>query len=385
MAVRVIEYRVTADGITPSVWQQGGIQGDHRATKLIFKLSEDLYDAANDTSPNGELYYRFDVYTGAGVKSVTEPKHLDGLAIEYVLENGITADGGDVRIHLVITAILSRADGNDETELELYSFPALLRLRNLPNAQEADGENAESITTLAMSAREAEYGAKAAAQAARESEIKTELAQRSLEEGSEFFFDGGNAAGHVRPELIVDGEISEASENAVMNRVIKAYVDELAEALRVQTEETARRVRQETLLAAHPIGSVYISMSVTSPAELFGGIWERTAEGKAIVGVDEGDADFSIAERELGEKGHVLSVEEMPSHDHRGIYWLGDTENGNISLNAGGANPGYSLKEWASGAVPEAYPTIYTGYNGGGKEHNNIQPSMTFYIWKRTA
>lgn len=193
---------------------------------------------------------------------------------------------------------------------------------------------------------------------------------------SEWIFDGGgdNDDTLVDTEIVIDSVISDNSENAVMNKAIKEYVDNMAET-----------VRQETLLAAHPIGSIYISMSVISPAELFGGIWERTAKGRAIVGVDEDDADFSVAEREVGEKGHVLSVEEMPSHDHKGIYWLGDTENGNISLNTSGGNPGYGLKEWVSGTVPEAYPTIYTGYNGGGKEHNNIQPSMTFYIWKRTA
>lgn len=40
-------------------------------------------------------------------------------------------------------------------------------------------------------------------------------------------------------------------------------------------DSTARRMIQEILLEFHPVGSIYLSVNNTSPAELFGGTWER--------------------------------------------------------------------------------------------------------------
>ena len=37
-------------------------------------------------------------------------------------------------------------------------------------------------------------------------------------------------------------------------------------------------------LASYPIGSIYQSIDPTSPAELFGGVWESIASNRVLIG-----------------------------------------------------------------------------------------------------
>lgn len=66
----------------------------------------------------------------------------------------------------------------------------------------------------------------------------------------------------------------------------------------------------------YPVGAIYISIIETSPSSLFGGTWERFANGRTLIGVNENDNDFSMVKKTGGEKTHVLTVAEMPSHTH---------------------------------------------------------------------
>lgn len=97
--------------------------------------------------------------------------------------------------------------------------------------------------------------------------------------------------------------------------------------------------------------------------------WERYGNGRVTVGVDESDSDFGSAGLELGEKMHTLTVAEMPSHSHSftvratsgtAAAWRLDYQN------VQGQNAG-------------------TNSTGGSQPHNNIQPSVTVYRWRRTA
>lgn len=131
----------------------------------------------------------------------------------------------------------------------------------------------------------------------------------------------------------------------------------------------------DLLLLAHPVGSVYITLGSTSPADLFGGTWERTAKGKAIVGVDENDEDFATAGLTLGEKKHTLTTSEMPSHTH-GLHMA----------YASTVAPAYiECVGFANSDTPQGTYANAVQSSGGSQPHNNIQPSMTFYIWTRTA
>ena len=146
MAIRTIEYAVSVNGIVPASQQFGGTQGDHNATELKFTLSEPLRSAIT-SSAQGTVVYRFDGYDGSGGVRSTEPQVLTQDPCVYVLEEWITRYGGKVQVYLVIT------DVTDGTEMELYSFPAVLNIKDRPDGKPTDGSDYDSISTLYEGAR----------------------------------------------------------------------------------------------------------------------------------------------------------------------------------------------------------------------------------------
>lgn len=126
---------------------------------------------------------------------------------------------------------------------------------------------------------------------------------------------------------------------------------------------------QNTFLdTIYPIGSIYMSIDSTNPSSLFGGAWEPWGTGRVPVGIDLNDTDFNTVEKTGGEKTHTLSVNEMPSHTH--MLHLVSNQLGN-----GGGMWGTTYSQY-DGNV-DTYPT------GGSQAHNNLQPYITCYMWKR--
>ena len=153
MAIREITYTLSPSGISPAAEQFGGVQGDHRATKLTFKFNGDLIAALNAYN---NLHYRFDAYDGEGNVCQTEGELTSENSLEYFLEERLTRAGGKVAVVLVCTQVNYGA----ETALELYNFPALLRLKNKPQGNGETSENRESYTTLLEAAKNAAEQAK---------------------------------------------------------------------------------------------------------------------------------------------------------------------------------------------------------------------------------
>ena len=60
----------------------------------------------------------------------------------------------------------------------------------------------------------------------------------------------------------------------------------------------------------YPVGSIYQSMSATSPADFIGGTWTKIKT--FLYGAD-------TAQETGGEAEHTLTKEEMPKHNHRTI------------------------------------------------------------------
>lgn len=129
----------------------------------------------------------------------------------------------------------------------------------------------------------------------------------------------------------------------------------------------------------YPVGAVYISMNNTSPATLFGGSWTKV-EGKFLLGTSSAYPSGSSG----GEETHTLTVNEMPSHLHDGIFYSetqGATSGSNIGLNNGTA--GYKLS-W-TGSAGTANTEIHTNLAGGGASHNNMPPYLAVNMWYRVA
>lgn len=138
-------------------------------------------------------------------------------------------------------------------------------------------------------------------------------------------------------------------------------------------DAVADKVAEERVKSCiFPVGAIYLSTVDVNPSEWLCGTWERFGVGKTLIGVDESDTDFNAPEKTGGEKAHKLTVNEIPSHSHssivNGVKWVSGS-NDNVSDKSGG----YSL------------PSGTTGTTGGGQAHNNLQPYITCYMWKRIA
>lgn len=187
MAIKIIDYTVDISGMTPLTEKDGGTQGDHRVTELKFTLSKELNDAINAQKGDGKAVYRFDIYDGEGGKWSADTTELTGEVVSFELEERHTRYGGKITVYLVLSVL----SNDQETEVELYSFPAVLRLKNLPSGVEKTGENYESISSLAEAAKtnseKAIQSAEAAASSAEKaiesaalSSAEAERAERTL-------------------------------------------------------------------------------------------------------------------------------------------------------------------------------------------------------------
>ena len=141
----------------------------------------------------------------------------------------------------------------------------------------------------------------------------------------------------------------------------------------------------------YPVGSIYMSMSATNPATLFGvGTWTRISQGRMLLGAD--DSGYK-AGATGGEATHQLTVNEMPAHSHSGTTsWNGKHTHGvrdadyhdgyGNSFDSGDWGPQRYIQTTEAG---DHNHTFTTDNAGGGAAHNNMPPYLVCYIWQRTA
>ena len=129
------------------------------------------------------------------------------------------------------------------------------------------------------------------------------------------------------------------------------------------------------LQSIYPVGSIYFSVNNTNPSTLFGGTWVSWGAGRVPVSVAS-SGTFNTVEKTGGDETHTLTVDELANHRHAGltvpgatIYWNNGKEG---TMTNGGISQGTGL-------------TVSTAYTGSNTPHNNLQPYITCYMWKRTA
>lgn len=141
------------------------------------------------------------------------------------------------------------------------------------------------------------------------------------------------------------------------------------------TPAAVKKAIAEAKLAAWPIGSIYITVSNTSPATLFGGTWERISERFLL-----GASSSYPAGGTGGEFAHTLTQSELPN------YSLSVTNGSNVIRSKTGNSAdayvqtqsgGWGIPNWESKTV-----TVASG--GSGKAHNNMPPYLAVNMWKRT-
>ena len=153
-----------------------------------------------------------------------------------------------------------------------------------------------------------------------------------------------------------------------------------------------------SFLAAHPVGSIYLSADPVNPGIQYGGTWERWGQGRVPVGVDESQAEFNETEKQGGAKTHTLSSNEMPSHTHiqnshnhtqnahqHAIPQRPSSSSSPMSNGVGRTGSGgEETYRYTHNTTATNIAATATNQNaGGGGAHNNLQPFITCYMWKR--
>lgn len=164
----------------------------------------------------------------------------------------------------------------------------------------------------------------------------------------------------------------------------------------------------------YPIGSLYLSVGATSPANLFGGTWELTAKGKTLLGADQDTPTPTYAVNTSGGSlthNHTYShTHTVPgvSHNHgAGNAWgkwnhhdgyMYFTEKASVTAYKPSGRAAISGQTYNSsnqtdalelaGNVNNATPgasTTNTQNNTTTSNGGSLPPYLAVYIWQRTA
>lgn len=151
----------------------------------------------------------------------------------------------------------------------------------------------------------------------------------------------------------------------------------------------------------YPIGAIYMSTVSTNPATLFKiGNWEALPAGRVLLaqGTSTWGVNYS-AGGTGGEDKHTLTVSESAPHNHTGnATTSGSTHTHALTMRASHGKFGNGgVPRFGDGDVWSDYKTqnlsaagehshaITINNSGGGQAHNNMQPYLSVYMWKRTS
>ena len=152
--------------------------------------------------------------------------------------------------------------------------------------------------------------------------------------------------------------------------------------------------------ALYPVGAIYMSTANVNPSTFIAGTtWVAWGSGKVPVGVDTSDTSFDTVEKTGGEKTHTLTESEMPKHAHTGTNVAlskynasglgGTTQVSKLTLTADYTSvDGGEVIEYETAPKQEPLVTLTDMYGipkGGDGTHNNLQPYITCYMFKRTV
>ena len=187
-------------------------------------------------------------------------------------------------------------------------------------------------------------------------------------------------------------------------------------------EEKINQIESNQISKNYPVGSIYISTSSDNPG---GGenpifpdtTWEAYGQGRTLIGVGTGtDSNgttrtFNAIDPPGGAYTHTLTTTQIPSHTHiqnahthlqnahnhtqnphghstyinTNSILAGSPGGTTIAVTFDGTGGTTQTTATNNASTATNQNTTATNQNtGGGEAHNNIQPYIAVYMWKRT-
>lgn len=152
-----------------------------------------------------------------------------------------------------------------------------------------------------------------------------------------------------------------------------------------------KKANDNLFLNIYKIGDIYITTNSENPADRFGGQWEQIQDKFLLcagstysAGITGGSASHTHTTG-----NHTLTVNEIPSHMHYGLY---DATNGQERYQSYGTGDTHTANVGGMG-ITRWNEHFRTGYSGGSGAHNhgdtgsssNMPPYLAVYVWKRIA
>ena len=183
----------------------------------------------------------------------------------------------------------------------------------------------------------------------------------------------------------IGASIGTSEDTALLREELAKKITELEKIVSDNKSELESKINSN-FDKIYPVGSIYISTSSTNPSTIYGGTWERYGQGKTLVGLNEGEPEFNTINKTGGEKTHTLTINEMPSHNHNlgGHTFLWGENVGTVNIKNANAEAGATSQNRLY-TYQNQYGWANTLVNGGSQPHNNLQPYITVYMWKRTS
>ena len=130
-----------------------------------------------------------------------------------------------------------------------------------------------------------------------------------------------------------------------------------------RVEEIANTKTNTTLATwcPFPVGAIYMSTTSANPSTFWTGTtWQAFATGKTIVGIDTSDTDFNSVNKVGGSKEVVLTVPNLPSHNHT----VGDNSHSHTANGVG--DHSHTLNDHSHYIAPHQHATSWGEKNATG-------------------
>ena len=132
-----------------------------------------------------------------------------------------------------------------------------------------------------------------------------------------------------------------------------------------------------SMLDYYPIGSYFWTSDASyDPNITMGGEWELMDEGVTLVSAGETYTIQSGTSADGGAATVTLTVDEMPSHNHKAHFYYRNTVN---------YTSGSAARPYTSSGSLSTPNWVEIDNEGGGQAHENMPPYKAAYCWHRIA